>query len=140
MEETVNDEHQESSSRTFLNETPSRKVPVSQCFCFVLKFQGYILCTLKDHAFRKVSFVFVLSRDELLSIVRKHSSFLKTRLVSGGANNGEENELDTRFWRELVDMFFVRGMSDLKGTQDDDLVFFVRNEVSYQFILSSSCL
>ncbi|KAI5058591.1 hypothetical protein GOP47_0026761 [Adiantum capillus-veneris] len=64
------------------------------------------------------------SRHELLTIVRKHSTFLKNFAVSD-TSKGSENSLDMRFWRELVDMFFVRGMITLKSPQDDDLVFFV---------------
>ena len=79
-------------------------------------------------------FLWPFSRDELLSIVRKHSSFLKNHLVSGEGNNEEEDHLDMRFWRELVDMFFVKGMIDLKETQGDDLVFFVQHEVLYYFL------
>lgn len=65
------------------------------------------------------------SRHELLSIVRKHSNFLRNPAV--GDKDGAEDDLDMRFWRELVDMFFVRGMLNLKAPQDDDLVFFVRH-------------
>ena len=79
-------------------------------------------------------FLCPFSRDELLSIVRKHSSFLKNRVVSGEGNNEDEDDLDMRFWRELVDMFFVKGMIDLKETQGDDLVFFVQHEVLYYFL------
>eukprot|EP00250_Pteridium_aquilinum_P014828 c22224_g1_i4 orf=274-1638(+) len=66
------------------------------------------------------------SRHELLSIVRKHSTFLKNSAISE-KNEGSEDHLDMRFWRELADMFFVRGMISLKAPQDDDLVFFVRH-------------
>lgn len=67
------------------------------------------------------------SRHELLSIVRKHSSFLKNGATTSDKNKESEDELDMRFWREMVDMFFVRGMTSLKAPQDDDLVFFVRH-------------
>ncbi|KAH7289543.1 hypothetical protein KP509_30G008100 [Ceratopteris richardii] len=66
------------------------------------------------------------SRYELISIVRKHSTFLKN-LDTDDANKGYNNALDMRFWRELVDMFFVRGMINSKDRPDDDLVFFVHH-------------
>ncbi|KAH9297372.1 hypothetical protein KI387_029054, partial [Taxus chinensis] len=59
------------------------------------------------------------SRDELLSIVRKHSTNL-------GQSESDEKVVDMRFWREMFDMFFIRGMSSSKSRQDDDMIFFVR--------------
>lgn len=83
---------------------------------------------LQDDDVFKILFLF-LNRHELLSIVRKHSSFLKNGATTSNKNKESEDELDMRFWREMVDMFFVRGMTSLKAPQDDDLVFFVRHMV-----------
>ncbi|CAM6053358.1 unnamed protein product [Sphagnum tenellum] len=68
------------------------------------------------------------SRVELLNIVRKHS----LQLQHPGT---EEVEVDPRFWCELLDLFFVRGLADHKIPEgdDDDLVFFVRLHVSAAF-------
>lgn len=59
------------------------------------------------------------SREELLSIVRKHSLNL-------GQSESDDTVVDMRFWREMFDMFFIRGLSQLKSHQDDDIIFFVR--------------
>jgi hypothetical protein len=61
------------------------------------------------------------SRVELLNIVRKHSLQLQHPGTEGV-------EVDPRFWCELLDLFFVRGLADHKIPEgdDDDLVFFVR--------------
>ncbi|MCO5603809.1 hypothetical protein L7F22_057961 [Adiantum nelumboides] len=72
-------------------------------------------------------------RHELLTIVRKHSTFLKN-FATSDIKKGSANNLDMRFWREMVDMFFVRGMINLKSPQDDDLVFFVCHESSKEQI------
>ncbi|MCO5575867.1 hypothetical protein L7F22_029672 [Adiantum nelumboides] len=80
-----------------------------------------------------ISFQETPPRHELLTIVRKHSTFLKN-FATGDTNKGSANSLDMRFWREMVDMFFVRGMINLKSPQDDDLVFFVCHESSKEQI------
>eukprot|EP01018_Ginkgo_biloba_P039993 Gb_20533 [translate_table: standard] len=64
------------------------------------------------------------SRDELLSIVRKHSTLLGQSVVD--EKDVGNDELDMRFWREMLNMFFIQGMSESKSRQDDDLIFFVR--------------
>ncbi len=74
------------------------------------------------------SIMWVFCRVELLNIVRKHS----LQLQHPGT---EEVEVDPRFWCELLDLFFVRGLADHKIPEgdDDDLVFFVRLHVSDAF-------
>lgn len=67
-------------------------------------------------------------RGELLNIVRKHS------LALGNASS-EDAEVDSRFWCELLDLFFVRGLADRKHPQDDDdLVFFVNLQVGSKIL------
>eukprot|EP00249_Psilotum_nudum_P015837 c25545_g1_i1 orf=3-305(-) len=65
------------------------------------------------------------SRQELLSIVRKQSGMLR-QSVRDGKDTGTDCQMDMHFWREMLDMFFVRGMAEVKASQDDDMVFFVR--------------
>lgn len=72
--------------------------------------------------------MWVFCRVELLNIVRKHSLQLQHPGTEGV-------EVDPRFWCELLDLFFVRGLADHKIPEgdDDDLVFFVRLHVSAAF-------
>ncbi|KAJ7536419.1 hypothetical protein O6H91_12G068800 [Diphasiastrum complanatum] len=65
------------------------------------------------------------SRQELLSIVRKHSESLGQSGEDDRAA-GSGGELDMRFWKELLNMFFICGGDAAKSSHDDDLVFFVR--------------
>jgi len=63
-------------------------------------------------------------RVELLNIVRKHPSSIEQL-------SNEDAEVDPQFWCELLDLFFVRGIADREEEKaDDDLVFFVRLQVS----------
>eukprot|EP00897_Mesotaenium_endlicherianum_P000579 jgi/Mesen1/10521/ME000083S10029 len=75
-----------------------------------------------------------VSRCDLLDIVRKHSDSLPR--PGGPPISKDENPMDDRYWREMLDMFFVRGWA---GTGDtgrqtnhdalfDDMLFFVRLE------------
>lgn len=66
------------------------------------------------------------SRTELLEIIRKHSWVLGQAAPSGGDQGGPEVPVDSWFWREVLDMFFVRGAADKKTPLDDDLLYFVR--------------
>ncbi|CAM6106345.1 unnamed protein product [Calypogeia fissa] len=72
------------------------------------------------------------SRGELLTIVRKHSDGIWKNIANSSSYAlGGDSELDSQFWQELFDMFFVRGLVDIKSEksdQDDDLIFFVRLE------------
>lgn len=65
------------------------------------------------------------SREELLSIVRKDCNLLGQSALD--EKDDGDDEFDMRFWREMLDMFFIRGISQSKSLQDDDMIFFVRN-------------
>lgn len=67
------------------------------------------------------------SRYELLSMVKKHSNSLgKTVVEENQDNDGYDDvELDSGFWHDVFDLYFVRG-KESRGRQDDDLIFFVR--------------
>lgn len=59
-------------------------------------------------------------------MVRKHSKFLeKTTIVEQDASDAE---IDSQFWHEVLDLYFIRSRES-KGRQDDDLIFFVRDIV-----------
>lgn len=78
--------------------------------------------------FLQVTFYFknFVGRYELLSMVRKHSKFLeKTTIVEQDASDAE---IDSQFWHEVLDLYFMRSRES-KGRQDDDLIFFVRDIV-----------
>ncbi|BBN18007.1 hypothetical protein MPTK1_7g18780 [Marchantia polymorpha subsp. ruderalis] len=69
------------------------------------------------------------SRKELLSIVRKQPG----GIGSGDFTNQEpEAGPDAHFWQQMLDMYFVRGLVELKAEkksdEDDDLIFFVSLE------------
>ncbi|KAJ0967705.1 hypothetical protein J5N97_024622 [Dioscorea zingiberensis] len=64
------------------------------------------------------------SRCELLSMVRKHS---RSSLVEAtGEEETSDVEMDSRFWTQVFDLYFVRGRVS-KGREEDDLIFFVKN-------------
>ncbi|KAK9219498.1 hypothetical protein WN943_008143 [Citrus x changshan-huyou] len=63
------------------------------------------------------------SRSELLSMVKKHSNLLGKTLVE--EQDAVDVEMDSRFWRDVFDLYFIRG-KESRGRQDDDLLFFVR--------------
>ncbi|KAL2613480.1 hypothetical protein R1flu_025172 [Riccia fluitans] len=71
------------------------------------------------------------SRKELLSIVRKHSSGLQ-RGNAAPSDSNPEVDVDMHFWQQMLDMYFVRGLVELKAekktSEDDDLIFFVSLE------------
>lgn len=62
-------------------------------------------------------------RYELLSMVRKHSKFLENTIVEQDAS---DVEVDSQFWHDVLDLYFIRNRES-KGRQDDDLIFFVRD-------------
>jgi len=49
------------------------------------------------------------SREELLSIVRKDCNLLGQSALD--EKDDGDDEFDMRFWREMLDMFFIRGIS-----------------------------
>ncbi|RWR73927.1 hypothetical protein CKAN_00223600 [Cinnamomum micranthum f. kanehirae] len=59
-------------------------------------------------------------RYELLSMVRKHSKFLENTIVEQDAS---DVEVDSQFWHDVLDLYFIRNRES-KGRQDDDLIFF----------------
>ncbi|KAH9690433.1 CW7 [Citrus sinensis] len=63
------------------------------------------------------------SRSELLSMVKKHSNLLGKTLVE--EQDAVDVEMDSRFWHDVFDLYFIRG-KESRGRQDDDLLFFVR--------------
>lgn len=71
----------------------------------------------------------VPSRYELLSMVRKHSKSLAKMTANEHdcCHDASDAEMDAGFWHEMLDLYFIRGRV-LKGHEDDDLVFFVRNK------------
>lgn len=64
------------------------------------------------------------SRDELLSMVRKHSNLLVQ--IPDDGHEASDIEMDGQFWHEMLDLYFIRYRVS-QGRQEDDLVFFVKN-------------
>lgn len=67
-------------------------------------------------------------------MVRKHSKFLENTIVEQDAS---DVEMDSQFWHDVLDLYFIRNMES-KGRQDDDLIFFVR-DIVWHFVWSN-CL
>lgn len=65
------------------------------------------------------------SRNELLSMVRKHSKSIAETTLNEDETL-EEVEMDSAFWHDIIDLYFVR-YRESRGREDDDLIFFVRN-------------
>ncbi|KAK9166035.1 hypothetical protein Scep_001226 [Stephania cephalantha] len=63
------------------------------------------------------------SRHELLSMVKKHSKLLGKTIVD--EEDSSDLEMDSRFWRDLLELYFIQGRES-RDRGDDDLVFFVR--------------
>ncbi|CAI9115995.1 OLC1v1017034C4 [Oldenlandia corymbosa var. corymbosa] len=63
------------------------------------------------------------SRFELLSMVKKHSKLLEKNSVD--QDDASDLEMDSRFWHDIMDLYFVRGRES-RGRQEDDMMFFVR--------------
>lgn len=63
------------------------------------------------------------SRSELLSMVKKHSNLLGKTLVE--EQDAVDVQMDSGFWHDVFDLYFIRG-KESRGRQDDDLLFFVR--------------
>ncbi|XP_078177527.1 CW7 isoform X2 [Carex rostrata] len=64
------------------------------------------------------------SRFELLSMVKKQSKFLR-EIDSQDSTSSGSSTMASQFWREMLDLYFVRGNVS-KGHEEDDLIFFVR--------------
>ncbi|KAH9756286.1 CW7 [Citrus sinensis] len=56
-------------------------------------------------------------------MVKKHSNLLGKTLVE--EQDAVDVEMDSRFWHDVFDLYFIRG-KESRGRQDDDLLFFVR--------------
>ncbi|KAL3617866.1 hypothetical protein CASFOL_038187 [Castilleja foliolosa] len=66
------------------------------------------------------------SRHELLSMVRKHSKLIGKTILDGDEDESSGDlEMDSAFWHDIIDLYFVRSRES-RGREDDDLVFFVR--------------
>ncbi|PIA57033.1 hypothetical protein AQUCO_00600035v1 [Aquilegia coerulea] len=63
------------------------------------------------------------SRFELLNMVRKHSNLLGKTLVD--EEDASDVEMDSRFWHNILDLYFVQS-TESRRREDDDLIFFVR--------------
>ncbi|KAH9616167.1 hypothetical protein KSS87_011045 [Heliosperma pusillum] len=63
------------------------------------------------------------SRQELLSVVKKHSNLLGKTIVD--EEDASDIEMDQGFWHDLLNLYFIEG-KESRGRQDDDLVFFVK--------------
>lgn len=64
------------------------------------------------------------SRFELLNMVRKHSKLLGKTVVDN-EDDPSDLEMDSAFWHDIVDLYFVRS-TESRRREDDDLLFFVR--------------
>ncbi|KAG9440635.1 hypothetical protein H6P81_020800 [Aristolochia fimbriata] len=64
------------------------------------------------------------SMHELLSMVRKHSTMLSS--VTFDEEDVSDVEMDSQFWHDMLDLYFIRGKPS-RGRQDDDLIFFVKS-------------
>ncbi|KAL2232687.1 UNVERIFIED_CONTAM: hypothetical protein Sindi_1448700 [Sesamum indicum] len=62
-------------------------------------------------------------RHELLSMVRKHSKLIGQTILE--ENETDDVEMDSAFWHDILDLYFVRSRES-RGREDDDLIFFVR--------------
>ncbi|KAH6796149.1 hypothetical protein C2S51_037135, partial [Perilla frutescens var. frutescens] len=64
------------------------------------------------------------TRIELLSMVRKHSKLLGQTILNEG-DSPDDLEMDSSFWHDIIDLYFVRSRES-RGREDDDLIFFVK--------------
>lgn len=89
------------------------------------------MCLLSKHkASKHVTCSTPTSRRSLLDDVRKHSdSLLHPALASKAVQADGESDGGSKYWKELVDTFFVKGPAKRSRAQDD-ILFFVRKHVS----------
>lgn len=59
-------------------------------------------------------------------MVKKHSNLLGKTAVD--EQDASDVEIDSQFWHDVLDLYFVRG-KESKTCQDDDLMFFVKKWV-----------
>lgn len=62
-------------------------------------------------------------------MVRKHSKTIGQTVLDED-DTSSDVEMDSRFWHDIIDLYFVRGR-EARGRQDDDLLFFVRKLVVF---------
>lgn len=65
-------------------------------------------------------------------MVRKHSKLIGKTILDEEETPGDL-EMDTGFWHDIMDLYFVRSRES-RGREDDDLVFFVKKMVSFTSI------
>lgn len=75
-------------------------------------------------------------RYELLSMVKKHSKLLGKTTVD--QEDGSDLEMDSSFWHDMMDLYFIRSR-EARGRQDDDMLFFVRKMVGCFFYYAQIC-
>ncbi|KAL0307983.1 UNVERIFIED_CONTAM: hypothetical protein Sangu_3001800 [Sesamum angustifolium] len=56
-------------------------------------------------------------------MVRKHSKLIGQTILE--ENETDDVEMDSAFWHDILDLYFVRSRES-RGREDDDLIFFVR--------------
>lgn len=59
-------------------------------------------------------------------MVKKHSNLLGQ--TTGDDQDASDVEMDHRFWKDVMDLYFICGRES-RRRQDDDLIFFVRKKV-----------
>lgn len=64
-------------------------------------------------------------------MVKKHSNHLVGR--TDDEHEASDLEMDSGFWHEMLDLYFVR-CRVTQGREEDDLVYFVRNMVLSTYI------
>lgn len=70
-------------------------------------------------------------------MVRKHSKLLG-KTVLDEEETPDDLEMDSGFWNNIIDLYFVCSRES-RGREEDDLIFFVRKMVSpFLYILQSS--
>lgn len=71
---------------------------------------------------------FCTGRQGLLSMVKKHSNLIGKTIVD--EQDSEDIEMDSGFWHDLFNLYFICS-KEARGRQDDDLLFFVRKRVGH---------
>lgn len=61
-------------------------------------------------------------------MVRKHSKLIGKTILDDD-ESPDDLEMDSGFWHDIIDLYFVRSRES-RGREDDDLIFFVRKLVS----------
>lgn len=71
-------------------------------------------------------------------MVKKHSKLIGKTIVD--EQDASDVEMDSKFWHDVFDLYFVRG-KESRGRQDDDLIFLVRKMVlpSASLVNALSC-